>query len=275
MGIVDRVRGVLADIEAERRKRTETFSQDEAVALRAKEQGDHKTWLRENAESVVVPEHPAVALLREIEWVNTAGEAVCPECCGLASRMRDKVNHEPDCRLAAILTGSKPGERALSDLLAEERERGLADLVALLTKETPMGPPFSTCRSCRLAYPARAAGHECPDRRMPPHACAPVGETAVVRMLAEERAKGVAQGASSFPDMIAASEAKGAAEARATDAPIWNDLIERERAEEREACESALQALLDGLDPWSHDAGAFTRPAYERAMGAIRARGQR
>lgn len=89
-----------------------------------------KTWLRDNAASVVVPEHPAVALLRDLEWAGNewTESPTCPDCNGRAPSTPAETfgdgKHKPDCRLAAILAGSKPGERALSELLAEEREAG-------------------------------------------------------------------------------------------------------------------------------------------------------
>ena len=86
---------------------------DEASRLRAKEQADHKAWLRDNAASVIVPEHPAVTLLREVRWDGG-------RCLGCGSRGPEE-GCASGCRIAAILAGSKPGERALSDLLAEER----------------------------------------------------------------------------------------------------------------------------------------------------------
>lgn len=98
---------------------------DEAERLRAREVTDHKAWLRENAEIVVVPEHPAVALLRDIEWRGDIAQPMgsgCPSCHQASS-----TGHAPGCRLAAILAGSKPGERALSELLAEERAKGAAE----------------------------------------------------------------------------------------------------------------------------------------------------
>jgi hypothetical protein len=86
-----------------------------AERLRAKEVADHKAWLRENAASVVLPEHPAVAMLRRIEETSK----FCVSC-GLGA-------HATACPIAAILAGSKPGEMAHADLLAEEREAGRQD----------------------------------------------------------------------------------------------------------------------------------------------------
>lgn len=101
-------------------------AEDEAAALRAKEAADHKAWLRANAESVIVPEHPAVALLREVEW--SGEDNVCPACgeYGPHSTLGGGLTpgvHRADCRLAAILA-SKPGDRVLAELLAEAHERG-------------------------------------------------------------------------------------------------------------------------------------------------------
>lgn len=86
--------------------------EDEAAALRAKEAADHKAWLRANAESVVVPEHPAVAYLRKLRE-EMRGKCLC---CG-------GTTCDEYCLLAPILA-SKPGDRVLAELLAEERERG-------------------------------------------------------------------------------------------------------------------------------------------------------
>lgn len=108
----------------------ECFAQEEAERLRAKEAADHKAWLRENAASVVLPEHPAVALLRKMEW-NING--LCPECRGEGpdKRPTSTGSHRLTCALAAILASSKPGERALADLLAEEREAGRREGLAM------------------------------------------------------------------------------------------------------------------------------------------------
>ena len=67
------------------------------------------------------PEHPAVALLRDIQWSGTAIECMeeyscCPECGGLMStpsgmhlsrQGRYTVGHAPDCRLNAIINPPK------------------------------------------------------------------------------------------------------------------------------------------------------------------------
>lgn len=110
---------------------------DEASRLRAKEEADHKAWLRENADSVTVPEHPAVALLRTLQyggWVfsegGTKGEHACPVC--LITPWDGKGAHADGCALAAILASSKPGDRALSDLLAEAREEGRKEAAATM-----------------------------------------------------------------------------------------------------------------------------------------------
>lgn len=98
----------------------ERFASHVAEGLRAQEQADHTAWLRENAESVVVPEHPAVALLRTLEWSGVCQHTGADQC--MACHSTKAEGHDSDCRLAAILASSKPGDRALSDLLAEERE---------------------------------------------------------------------------------------------------------------------------------------------------------
>ncbi len=105
-------------LRAKVRAEGERFAAHVAEGLRAKEQADHKAWLRDNAGSITTPEHPAVALLRE--WCNQWGR--CPICdCD------HKIGHDEGCPVAAILATSKPGERALSELLAEERARGAAE----------------------------------------------------------------------------------------------------------------------------------------------------
>jgi len=72
-----------------------------------------------------VPEHPAVALLRELQWyTDREGETYCVTCGWYVSdRGKTPATHAPDCRLAAILAGSRP-ERALSELLEEARGEG-------------------------------------------------------------------------------------------------------------------------------------------------------
>lgn len=69
-------------------------------------------------ELAVVPEHPAVTLLREIEWEGwCSGERCCPVCQeGDETLPPEERSHEPGCRLAAILAGS------VGDPVAEERE---------------------------------------------------------------------------------------------------------------------------------------------------------
>lgn len=102
-------------------------AQAEAALLYEKELRNHRAWLRENAASVTVPEHPAVALLREIERGHPWSKS-CPECAAVTpSDPLEDMPHATDCRLAAILAGSKLGDRALSDLLAEERAKGAAE----------------------------------------------------------------------------------------------------------------------------------------------------
>lgn len=112
------------------RQAREEDARFETRSLRAKEAADHAAWLRENAWYVVLPEHPAVALLRKMEW-NING--LCPECRGEGpdKRPTSTGSHRLTCALAAILASSKPGERALADLLAEEREAGRREGLAM------------------------------------------------------------------------------------------------------------------------------------------------
>lgn len=129
MSFRDRVRGALVGFIRGGSPPPSASERDavrERAEAEAKEMADHKAWLRDNAASVTAPEHPAVALLREIEWDGDGNEPVCPRC----GEHRDGGGHHADCVLAAILAGSKPGERALSELLAEEREKSRAEATA-------------------------------------------------------------------------------------------------------------------------------------------------
>ncbi len=102
----------------------------EAEDLFAKEAADHRAWLRDNAASVTVPEHPAVALLRSIEWIDERVALRCPMC-----RNAQDNGHDSSCGLAKILASSKPGDRALAELLAEEREAGRQEAELAATRK--------------------------------------------------------------------------------------------------------------------------------------------
>jgi hypothetical protein len=187
-------------VEALYQLRTTLTTKEQRDRLRAvervvhgdKEVADHKVWLRDNAESVVLPEHPAVALLRELQWATHKSgypAGFCPCCDGYGpvgytttAGVREKPGeHKPGCRLPAILAASKPGERALSELLAEERAKGAAEertkvmacKVALGTDTAAIVPPSGpfyaelpylpgalACRVDEAVAAERAKGHE-------------------------------------------------------------------------------------------------------------------
>jgi hypothetical protein len=91
-----------------------TRAEQEAAALRQKEIADHKAWLRDNAASVVMPEHPARALVEALYQLR------------ITLTTKDQRDRFRDVERLVHGDG-KPGERALSDLLAEERANGAAE----------------------------------------------------------------------------------------------------------------------------------------------------
>lgn len=160
----------------------ECFAQEEAERLRAKEAADHAAWLRENAASVVLPEHPAVALLREM-----AARGSCPECFQVDV-------HDEHCALAAILAGSKPGERALADLLAEEREAGRSEGLKMRDENAQILVDNLRETHARQIDEARELGRQ---EQREQHArnlrALEARSPALGARLAEERAKGAAE----------------------------------------------------------------------------------
>lgn len=65
--------------------------------------GDAAWW--EPEELTVIPEHPAVTLLRALQWAGGDEIAVCPACGAPKHPWSGKRQHEADCALAAIIEG--------------------------------------------------------------------------------------------------------------------------------------------------------------------------
>lgn len=58
----------------------------------------------EPEELAVIPEHPAVPLLRALQWEGGDGIAMCPDCkAPKYPRGGGPGKHEDDCRIAALL----------------------------------------------------------------------------------------------------------------------------------------------------------------------------
>jgi hypothetical protein len=99
-----------------------TRAEQEAAALRQKEIADHRAWLRNNATSVITPDHPAVTLPGEPS--RAIVEALYQLRVTLSTKeQRDRLRDVE--RIVHDVVN--PGERALSELLAEERAKGAAE----------------------------------------------------------------------------------------------------------------------------------------------------
>lgn len=68
--------------------------------------GDAAWW--EPEELTVIPEHPAVTLLRALQWSGGDEIAVCPACGALKHPRSGKQRHETGCALAAVIEGRDP-----------------------------------------------------------------------------------------------------------------------------------------------------------------------
>lgn len=246
------------------RQAREEDARFETRSLRAKEAADHAAWLRENAVSVVLPEHPAVALLREIQWDGwifadggEVAERACPVCLANAWNLGDKGTHAPGCALAAVLAGSKPSERAL----AEEREAGRREGLAMRDESAQNLVDNLRKTHAREVDEARELGRREQREQHARNLRALEAESQQVlgARLAEERAKGAAE-----------ERARWEARDAITRSNVYDNGHREGAAGEREAVRLLLLALREDWLVRHIDAREVLRQAAEK----VAARGQ-
>jgi hypothetical protein len=247
-----------------------------------------KAWLRDNAASVTVPEHPAVALLRRLEW--SGEDNVCPACGGWGAHdTKDghaPASHGERCELAALLAASKPGERALADLLAEDGPEAVEGEGPLWTaRERALRDALE---GCTIHVGPRVATVVMPDGESVANGGLLYADESLETRLAEAREAGRLEVRAEVEQhgVISRKDA-AAAQARAVEAALQDagvvearnireqlpTLLEEARAkgaeEEREACALEVEKEYATCDT----SGATARQHIKWAAKHIRARG--